>query len=491
MPESAPQDNRKLTTPTLIGRILAAVGVIGLVFGAGSAGTLASADPGQEVVNLAPLTVSAAMKAHGPWGATYISADVVDVGNGPVWAFCTQAPVGGGAAGGTEADLASIADANSDLVRANANRIRAVLADNRLPDPRNVLRLRPGKGIFDWQENVIASEDVTAEYPLVHQYAQGPAAGHSYYDSLPLPADLRIELAAVQTAIWHYSDGFDPALGSYLSDQGLYKRWNLPWEAGDVTTSQVLARYAELVAAADAEPVAEVPSISIAASTEGDVALFEFSAQGVDPVGVGSSVGPLHPYDLLSGTCDTGTDVETVSTSNGNVTLCTVITSDGEIVATASGVSTGDQLVYIDRGTTQDLVSHDSRDTQVSAEASLAVIYTPPSTTSTTSTTSTSTTSTSTTTSTTTTSVPTTQPTTTTPTEEPPSEVTTPEAPTATVQRAVVTRSTTSSGSTGTSLAYTGSSATSAVLGAGALALIVGLGLLAASRGRTPDRTEG
>ena len=69
--------------------------------------------------------------------------------------------------------------------------------------------------------------------------------------------------------------------------------------------------------------------------------------------------------------------------------------------------------------------------------------------------------------------------------------MTTPEAPTATVQRAVVTRSTTSSGSTGTSLAYTGSSATSAVLGAGALALILGLGLLAASRGRTPEGTEG
>ena len=469
-----------------VGRSLAILGVVALVLGVGSSVTPAAADPGQDIPEYAPLKVSAAMRAHGPWGATYISGSVVDAGSGPVWAFCTQAPVSGKVSGSTEADLGSMADANSENVRTNAHRIHAVLAQNNLPDPRNVLRLQPNIGIFDWQGNLVDVADVTDEYPLVHQYAQGPEQGHSYYDSLPMPSALRIELAAVQAAVWHYSDGFDPGSGSYFSDQGLYTKWRLPWEAKDVTTAQVLARYNELIAMADTAPVAVEPTITIGTSTNGNTAVFEISTEGTDQVNVNSSAGSLHPYDELSGTCDTETSLDTIDTTNGPVALCTAITSDGEIIVTATGVSSADELVYVDRGNAQDIITHAPRNTPLSAEQPLDVTYTAPTTTTTT-TTSTSTTTT--TTSTTTSTVPTSQPTTTVPVDDTSTNATNPEQPAATVQRAVVTRSTNSSGTTGTQLAFTGTSATSTVLAIAALALLVGLSLLAASRDRSRSGT--
>lgn len=86
--------------------------------------------------------------------------------DGPQWSFCAQAPVGrgcrhGGRSAGTEADLAELADSDSENIRANAHRMAAVLANNDLPDPTEVVRVIKGGVMLGWQNNTVEPGDVT------------------------------------------------------------------------------------------------------------------------------------------------------------------------------------------------------------------------------------------------------------------------------------------------------------------------------------------
>ncbi len=317
--------------------------------------------------------ISVGIRVDGPWGGTFVGTKTVVGPTGdPQWAYCAQAPRPGGVQGGTEADLTTLADYNSTAVRDNAHRIVAVMMASRVPSPlvMQTVQFRPaGPYVFDFDGVEVGAPDVDAERLLWNWFYP------SGVDCLPFSAVHRIDVAAVQAAIWHYTDGFDPVGPSGFTKQAGVLT-GFPSEPSAVTTGQIYDRYLELVAVGDTATV-PTPTLEIRPPRrESGFLVFEILSAGLDSADLDAGGAPLHPYDPGTDTCDVTILVTTVDLTSGAASVCTPVTAGSPVNLSAVGTGAAPSLVYLDNGSGQDVATVGT--TPVSAEAAASTLVSCP-----------------------------------------------------------------------------------------------------------------
>lgn len=317
--------------------------------------------------------ISVGIRVNGPWGGTFVSTKTVVGPTGePQWAYCAQAPRPGGVQGGTETELASLADYNATDVQANAHRIHAVLAASRVPSPlvMQTIQFRPAGGyVFDYDGVEVATPDVDLTRLLWNWFYP------SGVDCLPFSAVHRIDVAAVQAAIWHYTDGFDPTgPAGFTKQSGVLT--GFPADSSAVTTSQIYDRYLELVAIGDAATVATATIEISPPRSESGFVVFEIVSTGLDSADLDAGGAALYVYDSGTGTCDVTMPVTTVDLTSGFAAVCTPITPGSPVTLSAGGTGTAPTIAYLDNGSSQDSVTVGT--TPVSAEATASTLVSCP-----------------------------------------------------------------------------------------------------------------
>lgn len=314
--------------------------------------------------------ISVGIRVNGPWGGTFVSTKTVVGPTGdPQWAYCAQAPTPGGIQGGTETDLATLADYNAVAVRDNAHRIHAVLAASRVPSPlvMQTIQFRPAGGyVFDYDGVEVAAPDIDATRLLWNWFYP------SGVDCLPFSAVHRIDVAAVQAAIWHYTDGFDPSGPTGFTKQAGVLT-GFPPDSSAVTTSQIYDRYLELVALGDA---ATVPTATLEIRpprNESGFLVFEIVSTGLDAADLDAGGALLYVYDPGTGTCDVTMPVTTVDLTSGAAAVCTPIVSGTPVTLSAAGTGTVPTIAYLDNGSSQDSVTVGTTPASADAAASTLV----------------------------------------------------------------------------------------------------------------------
>lgn len=120
-----------------------------------------------------------------------------------------------------------------------------------------------------------------------------------------------VEIAAVQAAIWHFSDGFDLAVADPKNDPA------------------VVARYQQLVADADANPVDKEPagSLSVAPDTQngsvGQPLFYDIATTATAPLTLEVSDSAVLIHPATGDTCDTS---QVIATATGNSRICLTTT---------------------------------------------------------------------------------------------------------------------------------------------------------------------
>lgn len=212
----------------------------------------------------------------------------------------------------------------------------------------------------------------------------------SGYGRAPQRAEDRLDAIAGQLAIWHYTDGLSIAGGENFAEDGLAPGPALSqWDNAHVTQAEITARVAELIAAADADPSAEVaphPTVTVNppanTATLGSTVLMDIVGTGTSSISVTANNGAsLHPVD--HGACDRSTTI-TELPGNGSQ-ICVQVTTAGPTIVSANGSAvwvqgdiisfSSDQARVVARRTT---LAHGA------ADASATIEVTTPATTSTT-----------------------------------------------------------------------------------------------------------
>jgi hypothetical protein len=226
------------------------------------------------------------------------------------WVFCIQAAVDGQSDTYTEDPNAGTAGA-----KAHIGEINRVLKDSTLPAP-GALQVTP--------------VDPDLADPSVHV--------------LPKKKSDHIELTAVQLALWHYSDGFDFTTSNTSIVKDYYPA-SYTGDADDVTIGDVISRYHQLVASADANPIEPAnPSVSIepdAQTAQAGTAL-TYTVEGKDvdgsiAVSTDDSAVTLHEANS-DGTCKTAT-ISTLPADGGR--LCVNSDKARTVKITVTGQSAG------------------------------------------------------------------------------------------------------------------------------------------------------
>lgn len=226
------------------------------------------------------------------------------------WVWCIQQQQTGEAPTYTEdPNLGGTPDA-----RANAEQINRVLADSTLPGP--------------------GSLQVTG----VNASLVNPAV-----NVLPARLQDHVEIAAVQLALWHYSEDLDFTSSNTIIAKDYYPA-SYTGSAAGVTMAQVLARYDTLVADADAHPLPNPqPSVTVtpasgsaAAGHAVTVTVTGHDLDGTIAVSTGSAGLAVHPTGA-GGTCDTTTTVTSLPAAGA--TVCVVSPTARTVTVEASGAS--------------------------------------------------------------------------------------------------------------------------------------------------------
>lgn len=221
------------------------------------------------------------------------------------WVYCVELRVQGGADEYTEDPTKGTA-----LGQANAGKINRVLAESNLPDPGE-LEVTPADG--NW---VDASVHLLAAKKADH-----------------------IEMTAVQLALWHYTDGLNFNASNTIEVRDYYPN-SYVGDADTADIADVLARYDELVAAAEASPLANPsPAITITpADSSADAGeAVVLTVEGQDIVGTIALDADQDLYAADGEVCDTDTVLTSLPAVGGKV--CAVSSGAGSLEVTATGSS--------------------------------------------------------------------------------------------------------------------------------------------------------
>lgn len=158
-----------------------------------------------------------------------------------------------------------------------------------------------------------------------------------------------VEIAAAQAAIWHYSDGFELAAKDTRNDPA------------------VVARYAELVAAAAADPVESEPAGTLsvtpesASATTGQPLFYEIATTATAPLTLETSDPAVSVHPAEGDVCRTD---QVIATVTGNARVClttrdprqdvklTVRTPSAQVAAGRVFIRPGRQKLIIGRSAT-------------------------------------------------------------------------------------------------------------------------------------------
>ena len=311
----------------------------------------ASAEFGDEFVHLPKYPISVGIRILGPWGSTFAGVHAI---NGPnddgIYGFCAQAPAPGGIRGGTESDPTTLTDYNSRAVQDSLAAITAILEASRLPTPQEIQRVqfRNAGGSFtrvvlDFDDNIVAAEDEDRDLFVWNWFY--PVG----FDNLPFNAIHRIDIAAIQAAIWHFTDNpsGDPAAIDFQKQAGVLT--GFPPDSSAVTLAEIRQRYLELVAIGEAAQ-APASSLEIVPQQIDNVAVFEIVADQHSEATLDGGGLDYYPYDPNTGVCSHAADpVTTVDLSTGNAFVCRNFTFDTTFQVTADATTSVVQAAYLDR----------------------------------------------------------------------------------------------------------------------------------------------
>lgn len=133
-----------------------------------------------------------------------------------------------------------------------------------------------------------------------------------------------VEIAAAQSAIWHFSDGFELAVNDPANDPA------------------VVARYQALVADATANPTPAEPAGTLevspktASAASGQPIFFDVATTSDSPITIEPSDPAVHPHPANGDVCDTATTIWTLTTER-RFCLTSTDPRDGVTVALRTG----------------------------------------------------------------------------------------------------------------------------------------------------------
>ena len=274
---------------------------------------------GQQVVDVVPaattqtMVLASATRIDQPGKDPYQWNNVKMVRNDKTgkasWVFCIQA-----AEANNGLDFEENPDtAGTPEARANMPKINRILADSQLAAPGQL-------------EVTEASDELVNPGVYV----------------LPKHKKDHVEIAAVQLAIWHYSDGYDfKASNTEIADQ--FYPEDFTGSGKDVTIADILNRYDALVAAAESNPLPNPePEVSItpdhATAVAGNALFYDVEGKDLDgDITVTTNKSGIKAHPVSDGECDTDTVLTTLPSDGGRV--CVISEDAADVTISVKGKS--------------------------------------------------------------------------------------------------------------------------------------------------------